>query len=76
MSPLCYYIYRSKETKLMKQIGGNNMMKDAIKTSSCIYGRVIYGKDCKSCEEYEKCAFINKGKVKKKNEKLGVIPSD
>lgn len=46
--------------------GGNSMMKDAIKTSSCIYGRVIYGKDCKSCEEYEKCAFINKGKVKKK----------
>ena len=50
----------------MKQIGGNNMMKDVIKTSSCKYGRVTYGKDCKSCEEYERCAFINKGKVKKK----------
>ena len=52
----------------MKQIGGNNMMKDVIKTSLCIYGRVIYGKDCKSCEGYERYAFINKGKVKKKSE--------
>ena len=51
------------------------MMKDVTKTSVCKYGRVIYGKDCKSCEEYEKCAFINKGKVKKKNEKLGAVPS-
>ena len=42
------------------------MMKDVTKTSVRKYGRVIYGKDCKSCEEYEKCAFINKGKVKKK----------
>ena len=57
----------------MKQIGGNNMMKDVIKTSSCIYGRVTYGKDCKSCEEYERCTFINKGKVKKKSEKMGDV---
>ena len=49
------------------------MMKDVIETSPCIYGRVTYEKDCKSCEEYEKCAFINKGKVKKKNEKLGAV---
>lgn len=26
MSPLCYYIHRTKETKLMKQIGGNKKM--------------------------------------------------
>ena len=30
-------------------------------------------KDCKYCEGYERCALINKGKVKKKNEKMGAV---
>lgn len=63
-----------EDKECMQSHRKENKMKqeEVIKTSNCKYGRVLFGRDCKACPNYEKCGLTKGIKVAKKRFKAQV----